>query len=156
MTTDEARARQHVRNFLFAGLRGAAPSFAESLSQPDRLAACRLDADGVPLTTGFDARHASAADPATIRARLSVASVACPVVSSYVELSFSGSAADAVRHWRAPERIGVVDAATHFGVGVWNQEEEAGGDGVATFVVSLVRVGNNLGACPPNNLPAFY
>jgi hypothetical protein len=134
-------------------LSGAAPSYTDSLSQPDRLATCRFEADGVPLATGFAGRKASAEDPATIRTRLSVASVPCPVVSSYVELSFTGSAIDAVLSWRQAN-IDVLGTTTHFGVGVWNQQP--GGDGVATFLVSLVRVGNNLGACPPNAIPDFY
>lgn len=134
------------------GLSGVAPAYVESQSQPDRLAACRYEADGVPLATGFAGRKASAEDPTTIRTRLSVASVPCPVVSSYVELNFTGSAVDAVLHWREVS-VDVLGTTTHFGVGVWNQP---GGDGAATLVVSLVRVGNNLGACPPNNLPDFY
>ena len=153
MTTDEANARLYVRDFLFSSLSGAAPSYTDSLSLPDRVATCRFEADGVPLATDFAGRKAIAEDPATIRSRLSVASVPCPVVASYVELSFTGSAVDAVLSWRQAN-IDVLGTTTHFGVGVWNQQP--GGDGVATFLVSLVRVGNSLGACPPNAIPDFY
>jgi hypothetical protein len=107
----------------------------------------------VPLATGFETRSAVAA--ATISDRLGdVEDVPCPVVKSYHEISFTGTDVDAVLHWRS-ENSSLLDQATHFAVGVWEQPPSAG-VAQARFLVSVMKIGYNLAGCPPHDLPDHY
>lgn len=150
---------KYVRSLLSVNLPGR-PRHVTALGLRNRVAACQSDVDQLSLDADLEARRASAADPATIRARLRVIDMACPVVSSYNELSFTGTAAEAVRHWSAPEFADVLDRATHFGLGVWQLQEQhattSKGKQVSTFLMSVVEVTNKLSECPPIELPAAY
>lgn len=122
-----------------------------SLGRLNRVALCALGTDGVPLATGFEARSAVVSDPATIRDHFGdIEKVPCPVVKSYDEISFTGMDVDAVSHWRS-ENASLLDRATHFAVGVWEQPPSAAGLAQARFLVSVMRIGNNLAECPPHD-----
>lgn len=159
LSRSELDDHKHVRSLLSTKLLGR-PHHVTALGLRNRAAVCQSDLAQLPLDSDFETRRASATDPATIRERLGVAAMTCPVASSYNEFTFTGTAGDAVRHWTAPDSADadVLNRATHFGLGVWKIQEQATSKGrqVSTFLLSVVEVTNIPSQCPPIDLPDAY
>jgi hypothetical protein len=131
-----------------------APKMASSLNTLNLLALCNLTRHSIQLSDNFATRQAIAADPSTVRTNYAVDDVPCPVVSNYVELSFSsGVVHEAIVDWHT-NFAAELAAATDYGVGVRALPHV--NDLSASFVVSLVTIVNDVQNCPPISLPSAY
>jgi hypothetical protein len=146
--------RDQIKSSLFADLYQNT-QWSGSLAQRCLTALCERTVLDVPLTSGLAARESAASDPALVRHRYDPRdNVPCPVVSSYKELYFNGTAGQAITFWR--QTMADLERVNYFGVAVRAQPNSIS-EYNSLFVVSLIKISNDLNACPPyTDLPYFY